>query len=246
MKHPKYPSKGKILRFFAILFLMMGPVFTGLLLAAPSFPPLTGRVVDEAQALSPQTVTALEAKLKNHESQTENQIVVVILKSLNGYAIADYGYQLARHWGIGQKGKNNGVLFIVAPQDREMRIEVGYGLEGVLTDAKTKTIIERIVIPKFKEGKMDQGVEAGVDTIIQVLGGQEMAVPVDEEDPEELKRFLLGLFLFALIFAFMIRFRGGGGGGFGGGGFGRGGGSSGGGFSGGGGSFGGGGSSGKW
>jgi uncharacterized protein len=146
-------------------------------LAAPRFPPLTGRVVDTAGILSPQAETELSAQLAAHEQATTNQVVVVTLTSLDGYDIADYGYQLGRHWGIGQKGKNNGVLLIIAPNERKLRIEVGYGLEGALTDAVSRDIIERVIKPQFRQQHYDQGVRAGVAAILAALGGEYHPAP---------------------------------------------------------------------
>jgi len=146
-------------------------IFLSTLLFAITFPALTGRVVDEANILSPQTKQLLEQKLKTFEQNTSNQIVVVTLKSLQGHSIEEYGYQLGRHWGIGQKGKDNGVLLIVAPKERKVRIEVGYGLEGTLTDAKSFLIINDIIIPYFKKGDFDTGVIKGVDAIMDTIKG---------------------------------------------------------------------------
>lgn len=145
--------------------------------AAPQFPALTGRVVDEAGLLSPQTKQTLVQLLAGHEQAAGNQVVVVTLKSLQGYPIEDYGYQLGRHWGIGQKQTNNGVLLIVAPQERKVRIEVGYGLEGVLTDAISSQIINNTILPAFKQGDYDKGILDGTRSIIAVLGGQYQAPP---------------------------------------------------------------------
>jgi len=172
-------------------------------LAAPTFPALTGRVVDEAGILSPAFKTQLAAQLAAHEQATINQVVVVTLKTLGGYDIADYGYRLGRHWGIGQKGKNNGVLLIVAPAERKVRIEVGYGLEGVLTDAISRDIIERRIKPRFKQGDYDQGVRAGVDAILTVLGGefQVAAPPVTATGEDNILGPLVGgLLVFNWIF----------------------------------------------
>jgi len=238
--------------------------------AEPSFPALTGRVVDEAHILDASARSAIEAKLAAFETKTGRQVVVVTLPSLQGYEIEDYGYRLGRQWGIGQKGSNNGALLIVAPNERRVRIEVGYGLEGTLTDAVSRLIIENGILPRFRVGDFSGGIQRGVDDIIQVLSG-------DAEDfkrranapsrapagPQDLGQFawvaiILGLWLF---FAFRSLKRGrrrsalpwiipmGGMGssrGWGGGGFSGGGSSGGGGFSGGGGSFGGGGASGRW
>jgi len=146
-------------------------------LAALQFPTLSGRVVDEAGILAPQAQADISALLAAHEQSTSNQVVVVTLKSLQGDDIADYGYQLGRQWGIGQKGKNNGVLLIVAPNERKLRIEVGYGLEGVLTDAESRMIIERVMKPYFKQDNYEQGIRAGVDAILAALGGEFQASP---------------------------------------------------------------------
>lgn len=145
--------------------------------AAPKFPALTGRVVDTAQMLSPTTEQSLNASLAAHEQATSNQVVVVTVTSLQGLAIEEYGYQLGRHWGIGQKGKNNGVLLIVAPKDRQVRIEVGYGLEGTLTDAISSQIIQTIILPQFKRGAMEAGVMDGAQAIQSVLSGSPLAAP---------------------------------------------------------------------
>jgi uncharacterized protein len=138
---------------------------------ALTFPQLTGRVVDEAGILN-QTVRAeLTKKLADLEAKTTDQFVVVTLKSLQGTSIEDFGYQLGRHWGIGQKGNNNGVLLIVAPNERKVRFEVGYGLEGKLTDAVTKLIIEGGIIPRFRANDFPGGIARGVDDIVQILTG---------------------------------------------------------------------------
>lgn len=146
-------------------------------LAAPPFPVLTGRVVDEAGILSPQVETEISAQLAAHEQSTTNQIVVVTLQSLQGYDVADYANQLFRHWGLGQKGRNNGVLLIVVPNERKLRIEVGYGLEGTLTDAESHTIIERVIKPAFRQGNYEQGIRAGVGAILAAIEGEYQGAP---------------------------------------------------------------------
>ena len=138
-------------------------------LAAPTFPALTGRVVDDAHILSDQTKSDLDQKLAALEAKTSRQLVVVTLPSLQGYEISDYGYQLGRAWGIGQAKLNNGVLLIVAPTEHKVRIEVGYGLEPILTDALSELIIQQAVLPKFRAGDFNGGVEAGADALIQQL-----------------------------------------------------------------------------
>lgn len=215
---------------------------------------LTGRVVDDASLLNDAQRERLDALLAAHEKATSNQIVVVTVKSLNNKPIEDFGYQLGREWGLGQKEKNNGVLLIVAPNEREVRIEVGYGLEGTLTDAQSKLIIERLIIPQFKKGDIPEGIMQGVQGIIDVLGGQlQPPAPESDEDAPFVPYVIIGIIIIIFIISRIARRRGGprmGGfsGPFFGGGFGgrSSGGSSRGGFSGGGGSFGGGGASGRW
>ncbi len=136
-----------------------------------TFPALTGRVVDEAGLLDPTDRAALTDSLAALEAKTTDQLVIVTLKSLQGTSIEDYGYQLGRRWQIGLKDKNTGVLLIVAPNERKVRIEVGYGLEGTLTDALTKVIIENSILPSFRAGDFPGGIKRGAADIIRALSG---------------------------------------------------------------------------
>jgi len=229
------------------------------LAAAQTFPSLTGRVVDQAGVLDVATVQKLTAGLAAHERATSNQVVVVTLRSLEGYEIADYGYRLGRAWGIGQEGRNNGALLIVAPTERKVRIEVGYGLEGSLTDAASRLIIENEILPAFRDGDLTGGIVRGTNAILQTIAGT--YAPLPKEADGDIADRMVALFpiaLFLLFFLMAVRGEGGGprtgrrrrrgvfyGGGLAGGAGGFGGGS-GGGFGGGGGGFGGGGSSGSW
>ena len=238
-----------------------------------SFPRLTGRVVDEANILNPETEAQISAISAGLERQTTDQLVVVTLASLRGREIEDYGYQLGRHWGIGQSGeaggnkpKDNGVLLIVAPNERKVRIEVGYGAEGRLTDAISSVIINQSILPRFRAGDYAGGILRATQDITQVLGGD--AAPFEQmaerrADEGHTGISIGGIIMFFFIWLFISRLVGRGGrrgrgsaaaaalpwilmsgghrgGGFGGGGFGGGG------FRGGGGSFGGGGASGGW
>jgi uncharacterized protein len=148
-----------------------------LLIAAPTLaetlpvPALSGRVVDQAGILNSAEESRLTTKLKDLEDKTSIQLVVVTLSSLRGSPIEDWGLALGRSWGIGQKGKDNGALLIVAPNDRELRIEVGYGLEGTLPDATADAIIRNVIVPQFKNGNMAGGISDGVDAIIAVFTG---------------------------------------------------------------------------
>lgn len=142
----------------------------GLAFAAPKFPPLTGRVVDNAAILSPEAEARLTAELAQLEAATGRQVVVATVPDLQGYEIEDYGYQLGRTWGVGRKDQDDGVVFLVAPTERKVRIEVGYGLEPVLTDALSNVILQQRVLPEFREGRMEAGVVAGVEAVVQQLG----------------------------------------------------------------------------
>jgi uncharacterized protein len=223
----------------------------------PTFPKLTGRVVDDANILDPAVRARLTEKLAALEQKTTTQIVVVTLPSLQGYDIADYGYRLGRAWGIGQKGSNNGAILIVAPNERAVRIEVGYGLEGTLTDAVSRLIIENAILPRFRTGDFAGGIERGTEDLIDLASGgaEEFKQRAAEkarggaEWHDILTFIVIAFFLIMWMRRFASGARPGGGGpvifpgGFGGG---RSSGSGGGGFSGGGGSFGGGGASGRW
>jgi len=236
-------------------------------LAAANFPPLTGRVVDQANILSPVAAADLERKLADLEQKSGIQLVVATVPSLGGEEIEPYANELFRAWKLGEAKKNNGALLLIAPNERRVRIEVGYGLEGTLTDAVSSLIISNAIAPRFKAGDFNGGVTRGVDDIITALttdSAEWKPKPTDmrpERDStlfDAIAPFLIFLFLM-FVFSRMARRTGGnvifipmgggfgggygggfrGGGGFGGGGFG-------GGFSGGGGSSGGGGASGGW
>src|SRR3974390_374138 len=144
--------------------------------AEPKFPPLTGRVVDDAHLLTPQDKAAIEADLKALEEKSSDQLVVYTTNSLQGYPIEDFGYQLGRAWGIGQKGTNNGVLLIVAPKERKVRIEVGRGLEPQLTDLMSSLIIRNRILPEFRRGQFAAGIKSGVKDIKDVMLGDAEAV----------------------------------------------------------------------
>jgi len=144
----------------------------------PTFPPLSGRVVDQAGILDTATEAALTEKLAAHEAETSNQIVVVTVNSLEGYADADYALRLGREWGIGTEEKSNGVILLIAPNERKVRIEVGYGLEGALPDGLAGQIIRRNIVPSFKESDFSGGIQSGVTAILQAVVGEYKAEPV--------------------------------------------------------------------
>ena len=139
-------------------------------------PKLAARVTDETATLSAAERQALEAKLADWEQRTTNQLVVLLVPSTKPEPIEAYSIRVAEAWKIGRKGQDNGALFVVAKNDRKMRIEVGYGFEGVLTDATSRRIIAENVAPLFRQNQFAAGINAGVDRIIQVVGtGQPLA-----------------------------------------------------------------------
>jgi uncharacterized protein len=248
------------------LYIALSFVIAGVVAAqALTFPQLTGRVVDEAGILDQATKQTLERKLAAFETETTGQLVVVTLKSLQGTSIEDYGYQLGRYWGIGQKERNSGTLLLVAPNERKVRIEVGYGLEGNLTDAVSRLIIENSIVPRFRVGDYAGGIIRGVDDMIQAAtidpdDWKQRAKQRPDDQPAAFDVIVFVLFLIVMFIILRNIGRGGGPGGSRGrrggpifvpmplpwgsgssGGF-----PGGGGFSGGGGSFGGGGASGSW
>jgi uncharacterized protein len=217
-------------------------------------------VLDRAGLLPAQTARALEQSLVEFERTTGHQVVVHVTPSLEGLEIEDYSIQLAQAWKVGQKTLDNGVIVTVAPNERRVRIEVGYGLEGVLPDALAARIVGDVIVPEFRTGRMDQGVVAGTRAILAVISGEVLPLPARDAERPMSKWIVLIWVAFVIV---MILSRGlfftppFGGPGMRrsgrssgippyGGGFGRGGGFGGGGFSGGGGGFGGGGASGRW
>jgi uncharacterized protein len=243
--------------------------FATLVAFALDYPPLTGRVVDQANVINAQSLGALETKLKELEDKSSIQLVVATVRSLQGSDVETYANGLFRFWKLGQAQKNNGVLLLVAPAEHKVRIEVGYGLEGTLTDALSSVIIASAIIPRFKAGDFSGGIERGVDGIINVLSGDsagwQSKVEVRREDASaDFDKLFPTLFFLLVIFVcwYLIHHAGGGPTGRGSGrrrgtpifvpyggpgwGSGWGGGGLGGGFGGGGGSSGGGGASGSW
>jgi uncharacterized protein len=254
---PTAPEWHRPLRRLALALLAI--VALGGLAFAQNFPALTGRIVDQANVIPPQTRAAIETKLKDLEEKSGIQLVVATVSSLDGQEIESYSIDLARTWKLGEKTKNNGVLFLVAPKEHRARIEVGYGLEGTLTDALSKVIIANAVAPRFKTGDFGGGIERGVDDIITVLTTDSSdwqkrpELRADKQGQTDSYAPWIALIIFVIIIILILRsphrgdilsflagmlLSGGGSGGGGGGSDDT--------FSGGGGSFGGGGASGDW
>ncbi len=187
-------------------------------LAAPTFPKLSGRVVDEANLLSPATEAALTQKLEALETTTGRQLVVATLPSLQGLEIEEYGYQLGRAWKLGGEKTDDGAVLIVAPNERKVRIEVGYGLEPVLTDALSSVIIQSAILPRFKAGDMEGGVVAGADALIQQLSlpdevaKAQVAQAAEQPRAEGPPRWILVLLVIGFVFMLINMMRAGRGG----------------------------------
>jgi len=166
------------------------------------FPKLTGRVVDQAGILSESVEGQLSAAFKRYETQTSNQVVVATINDLGSKTIAQYGYMLGRHWGIGQEGKNKGLILLISKHDRELRIEVGYGLEGLMTDALATSIVHHTIVPFFKRGDFDGGVIAGSNQILEVLSGKKVQLPRVSSRKPERNSLLMGLMIFIFLLVF--------------------------------------------
>lgn len=181
----------KLFFIFLMMFCLAGK--------ALCFPALTGRVVDDAHILSLQTQRQLTTLL---QSETKHQVVVVTLASLEEKSIEDYGYQLGRHWGIGEKGNDNGVLLIIAPNEKQVRIEVGYGLEGVLTDALSSIILKNMT-PALQESNYNQAALIGAQQILKVIQNETFKAHPSEEIPTPIAIILTCLVLWLFIYVAM-------------------------------------------
>lgn len=246
-----------------ILFLIIFLLLTGQGIFSIQVPKLTGRVNDYAGILSAAEKGELERLLKETEEMTSAQVVLLTISSLSGDVLEDFSMRVAEDWKLGQAGQDNGVLLLVAVAERKIRIEVGYGLESILTDAKSGYIIRKNIVPKFKKGNYFSGIGSGLSTITGIIkkdfdiSPEQLAEFRKEQSKSKGSQLPIGLIVFVIIILLSffkrgtrgrgyrtgtpwIFFGGGLGGSRGGGSFGGGG------FSGGGGSFGGGGSSGGW
>jgi len=162
-------------------------------------------VHDDAKVLTQGTIDKLEGKLRVYEDSTSNQIAVLIISTLDEESLEDYSLRVAEKWKLGQKGKDNGVLLLIAVEDHKMRIETGYGLEGVLTDAICAQIIRNELAPNFRKDDYDAGVTAGVQAIISAIGGEYTADSLHEDMTGDLgvkERILIGMFIFGILGVF--------------------------------------------
>lgn len=152
-------------------FFLLISTTTAFAVVVPPNPP-TGYVFDQAEVLSPETETAIESALGKLEQDTSSEIAILTTDSLQGYEIEEYSIEVARAWGVGQKENDNGILVVIAPAEREVRIEVGYGLEGVVTDAQSSQIINDVMVPLFHIGDYDQGILLGVSYLDKLARGE--------------------------------------------------------------------------
>ena len=202
---------------FWILCLLMTIAYAS---PALDIPYLTGRVNDNAQIMTAEAIHSLSEKLRLHEEGTTNQVVVLTLRSLEGESIDDFAYRVFNEWKLGQKGKDNGVLIVVVPDDRKMRIEVGYGLEANLSDVLASRIIQNVMAPRFREGDYSGGITEGALAVIEILEGGDAQGLTDLSNIEEssttglsglespdlsiMERILIGAFIFGLIGLFTV------------------------------------------
>ena len=188
----------------ALLVLCLGLCLGAASASALDFPPLTGRVVDQAGILNADIRGDLADKSKDLEEKSGIQLVVATVTSLQGSDIETYANELFRTWKLGQAQKNNGVLLLVAPNERKVRIEVGYGLEGALTDAVASVIISSAIVPRFKNGDFPGGIERGVGGILDVLGGDtadwQPQTVVRDNDPSVLWALIPIILSFGFVF----------------------------------------------
>ena len=200
------------------LLLVFALLATAPLASALEIPYLSGRVNDYAGILSDQARENLSEQLREHEERTTNQIVVLTLPSLQGENIEDYANQVFNAWGLGQAGQDNGILMLVVPDERQMRIEVGYGLEGVVPDITAGRVIREVMAPRFRDGDFDAGITEGAQALLSVLEGEELPAGegYGESDSFESElsglesdlswpgRILLGAFIFGIIGLFTV------------------------------------------
>ena len=193
------------LRIFLFVLLFLSATTSSFALDIPPSP--TGYVNDYAHLLNAQTKNDLESVLSGYESQTSNQIVVAVFDSLEGESLEDFSIRLATQWKVGQKDRNNGVILLVFIKDRQLRIEVGYGLEGALPDTVASTIIRNEIIPHFKAGNYEAGIIAGISAIQKAIAGEFSAEssPIAYRHRSTFPKLVL-LVLFSLLLVDFVRY----------------------------------------
>ncbi|HAM33972.1 MAG TPA: hypothetical protein DCP41_10905 [Deltaproteobacteria bacterium] len=183
-------------RALLLSFVLCWPVFSG---AQVPVPPLTGRVVDRTATLTAGQISALEQTLKTFETRKGSQVAVLIVPSSAPETIEQYALRVAEQWKLGRKNVDDGALLVVAKDDRALRIEVGYGLEGALNDATCKRIISEIIVPRFRQGDYSGGITDGVDRILGVIDGEPLPEPKRKPSGN-----VSGMFRFAPLLIILI------------------------------------------
>ncbi len=196
---------GFILFFFFFLFNIQAQDIP----ARPDPPKL---VNDFANQLNPTEVAQLEQKLVSYNDSTSSQIVVVVVKTTDGYPMADYALKIGREWGVGQKGKDNGIVLLWASDDRKIYISTGYGLEGAIPDAIAKRIIAQVITPDFKNGMYYRGLDRGIDAIFKYATGEYKA-DASQDDDESISPLLIFFIIFIIFIIIISRNKGNNGGG---------------------------------
>jgi len=190
---------GTVLRVLALAWVLSGGSFVA---AAVSVPPLTGRVIDLTGTLTAAQVQSLAETLQALETRKGSQLAVLILPTTQPETIEQYGIRVAEQWKLGRKGVDDGAILIVAKNDRTLRIEVGYGLEGVLNDATAKRIVGDTITPRFRQGDFAGGIREGVDRMIQVIEGEPLPEPA--ANPAQEGTDLRHYAVVALLFSFFL------------------------------------------
>src|SRR5688572_18478827 len=198
-------KKNCVLRFGYTLLVAVLFLITHSTKAQRSIPELWGlHVHDEAQILSKETVDKLESRLIAYQDSTSNEIAILIISSLEGEPLETYSLRVVEKWALGKKAKDNGVLLLIVVDDHKMRIETGYGLEGVLTDAISSRIIRNTLAPNFRQNEFDEGVREGINAIIAAIGGEYKS---DDESATDLglkEKILIGMFIFGILGVFTV------------------------------------------
>ena len=197
----------KLVKAAAALFGSLALCWTTIAGAQLAVPPLTGHVVDQTATLTADQKAALEQTLQAFETKKGSQIAVLIVPTVEPDTIEQYALRVAEQWKLGRKKVDDGAILVVAKNDRALRIEVGYGLEGVLTDATSKRIISEIIAPAFKQGDFPGGISRGVERMLSVVAGEPLSPPITRlaDDPSNLGQYIPIVFLLALSVGGFLR-----------------------------------------
>lgn len=185
-------------KLFSLLCLIILSISHSIGQDIPTAPNPPRLVNDFANQLNGTEIQALEQKLVTYNDSTSSQVTVVIVKSVQPYPIADYAFKLGREWGVGQEGKNNGVVILWASDDREVFIATGYGMEGVLPDAIAKRIVEQVILPQFRNGQYYQGLDRAADMIFKYASGEYKADPTTAEE-DSIAPLLIAVIIFVIL-----------------------------------------------